>query len=261
MLWKASTINGYAVEASDGRLGTVSDLLCEDEGWAIRWLVVDTGSWLPGRKVLLPLSALGQPDQALRQFPVTLTMQQVKDSPDVDTDRPVSRQVEAHVYDHYGWDPYWGGSFIPMSNAMAMPFVAPLHLSGSTPRDPVSADTQPNEGAPHLRSIAAVSGYHIQATDGEIGHVEDFLVDDAGWSIRYITVDTRNWWPGERVLISPRSVREIDWAGRLIHLDIDRQKVKGSPSYHPSSTVDGVYEEKFQSYYAALGASLIKDKE
>ena len=240
MLWDASAINGYAIEASDGRLGTVSDLLFEDVGWVVRWLVVDTGNWLPGRKVLLPLSALGHPDRALRQFPVKLTMQQVKDSPDVDTDQPVSRQIEAHVYNYYGWNPYWGGSLLPMSNAMATPFVAPPYELGGRPRDDLArADAQPNEGDPHLRSIAAVTGYHIHATDGEIGHVEDFLVDDAGWSIRYIKVDTRNWWPGERVLISPRSVREIDWADKLMHLDVSRQTVKDSPpSIRPSRSME-----------------------
>ena len=107
MLWDASAINGYAIEASDGLLGTVSDLLFDDVGWAIRWLVVDTGNWL-SRKVLLSLSVLGKPDRALRHFLVKLTMQQVKDSPDVDTDQPVSRQIEAHVYNYYGWDPLIG---------------------------------------------------------------------------------------------------------------------------------------------------------
>ena len=122
MLWDASAIDGYAIKASDGRLGTVSDLLFEDVGWVVRWLVVDTGNWLSGRKVLLPLSALGRPDRALRHFPVKLTMEHVKDSPDVDTDQPVSRQIEAHVYDYFGRDPYWGGSFFPMmSNAIATP--------------------------------------------------------------------------------------------------------------------------------------------
>jgi hypothetical protein len=144
-------------------------------------------------------------------------MQQVKDSPDVDTDQPVSRQIEIHVYNYYGWDPYWGSSLYPISNAIAIPLVAPLHLLEAKPRDP-------DEGDPHLRSIAAVTGDHIHATDGEIGHVEDFLVDDADWSIRCITVDTRNWWPGERVLISPRSVREIDWANRrFTSMSIDRR--------------------------------------
>ena len=132
MLWDASAINGYAIEASDGRLGTVSDLLFEDVGWVIRWLVVDTGHWLPGRKVLLPLSALGQPDRTLRHFPVKLTMQQVKDSPDVDTDQPVSRQIEARVYNSYGWDPYWSGGYFPMESGMATPVVAPLYRENTS---------------------------------------------------------------------------------------------------------------------------------
>jgi hypothetical protein len=157
--------------------------------------------------------------------------------------------MEAHVCRHYGWDPYWNGSYDPMDNGMATPFVAPFYLLRSKPRDPGSAGAQPNEEDPHLRSIAAITGYHIHATDGEIGHVEDFLVDDAGWSIRYVVVDTKNWWPGTKVLISPRSAREIDWAARLIHLNVNRQKVKHGPPYDPSITVDGAYDETFLTYY------------
>jgi hypothetical protein len=248
MLWDASAINGYAIEASDGQLGTVSDLLFDDFGWIIRWLVVDTGHWLPGRKVLLPLSALGQPDRALRHFPVKLTMQQVKDSPDIDTDQPVSRQIESDLYGYYGWGPYWGSNTF-LSNAMATPFVPPLYQSESKPLEPGSVDARPNQGDPHLRSISAIAGYHIHATDGMIGHVEDLLVDVAGWHIRYLTVDTRNWWPGKKVLISPFTVREIDWAERLIHLNVNRQKVKDGPEYDPTITVDGAYNDKFLTYY------------
>jgi hypothetical protein len=253
MLWNSSAIKGYAVAAGDGRLGVVSDFLFEDARWRIRWLVVDMGSWLSGRKVLLPVSALGQPDSALRHFPVKLTMQQVKDSPDIDTDRPVSRQMETHVYDYYGWDPYWSGDYIPMAGGMVTPFVAPLALPDSKPRDVVKVDTKPKEGNPHLRSTEAVTGYHIHATDGEIGHVEDFLVDDANWNICYVVVDTRNWWLGKTVLISPRSVREIAWAERSLILDVDRQKVKNSPVYHSSMTIDGAYEERHRSHYGWRG--------
>jgi hypothetical protein len=249
MLWDASVINGYAIEASDGRLGTVTDLLFEDIGWIVRWLVVDTGNWLLGRKVLLPLSALGQPDRALRHFPIKLTMQQIKDSPNVDTDLPVSRQIEAQVHDYFGWDPYWSGSFPTMSNAMATPLVAPFYEAQSSPHDLAGSDAQANEGDPHLRSMAAITGCHIHASDGEIGHIEEFLVDDAGWKIRYIKVDTKNWWPGERVLISPYSVREIDWSGRLVYVDVSRHKIKSAPSYNPAATVDGAYNEKFLTYY------------
>jgi hypothetical protein len=222
MLWDASAINGYAIEASDGRLGTVRDLLFDDVAWIIRWLVVDPGYWLPSRKVLLPVSALGYPDRTLRHFAVKLTMQQVKDSPDVDTDVPVSRQLEAEVHDYFGWNPYWSGGYLPMESGMATPFVAPLY---NKTRHPGRVDPEPNKGDPHLRSIATITGYRIHASDGEIGHVEDFLVDDAGWNIRYIKLDTRNWWPGERVLILPDSVRAIDWSGRLVHINVSRQKV------------------------------------
>jgi hypothetical protein len=246
MLWNASAINGYDIAARDGRLGTVSDLLFGDVGWVVRWLVVDTGDWLSGRKVLLPVSVLGKPDPRLRRIPVELTMQQVKDSPDIDTERPVSRQTETDVYGYYGWSPYWGAGPVPVSNAIASPLVAPLWSSlqgddhNGIPRD---------DDDPHLRSISAVTGYHIHATDGEMGHAKDFLVDDGAWGIRYVIVDTRNWWPGVSVLISPRSVREIDWPNKHIHLDVTRQKVKDGPKYDPAITLDGAYEETFLTYY------------
>lgn len=242
MLWDASVMKGYAIEARDGRLGIVADFLFEDASWMIRWLVVDTGHWLSGRKVLLPPSALGRPDPQSRRFPIKLTTQQVKDSPEIDTDLPVSRQMESHVYDFYGWDPYWMG-------AMATPFVAPLYLPRSKPLERVRADPQSKEGDPHLRSTAAITGYHIHATDAQIGHVEDFLVDDTGWSIRYLVVDTRNWLPGEQILISPRTVREIDWADRSIHLNISRQRVKGGRVYDPSKMADRANEDLMLKYY------------
>ena len=231
MLWNASTINGYDIVASDGCLGTVNDLLFEDAGWTIRWLVVDTGNWLSGRKVLLPVSALGKPDPSLRQFPVKLTMRQVKDSPDVGTDQPVSRQIEENVYSYYGWDPYWGNSSVPLSNAMARPLVAPLNMSEANPVDPDSTNVQLNDGYPHLRSISVVTGYNMNATDGEIGHAENFLVHDDSWSIHYITVDTRNWWPGEKVLISPYSIQEIDWEASALNQTEDSHGTSFVRSY------------------------------
>jgi hypothetical protein len=191
MLWDASAINGFAIEASDGPLGTVGDVLFEGVGWANRWLIVHAGKWLSGRKVLLPHSALGRPDRALRRFAVNLTRRQVEDSPNVDTDRPVSRQTENELYEHYGWHPYWGEDLYPVS-----------------------------ETSPHLRSLASVRGYRVHATDGEIGHVEDFLVDDVGWSIRYVAVDARNWWPEQRLLVSRRSVQQIDWTDKKIYLSV-----------------------------------------
>ena len=249
MLWNSSAFNGYAIQASDGNFGTVTDILFEDVNWTVRWLVVDTGNWLSGRKVLLPFSALGHPDRDLRLFPVTLTKQQVKDSPDIDTDMSVSRQHEAHIFDFYGFDPYWGGGLYPVSNAMAVPFLAPLAPEERHQPDSGETLAPAKQGDPHLRSVEALVGYHIHTSDGDIGHVADILVDDVTWTMRYIIVDTGNWWPGQLVLIAPQTVLEIDWAERQVHLNVDRAKVKGSPPYAPAMTVDGAYDERYQSYY------------
>jgi sporulation protein YlmC with PRC-barrel domain len=254
MLRNASAIKGYAIAASDGRLGTVSDFLFDDATWLVRWLVVDTGKWLSGRKVLLPPSVLGHLDPKREEFAVRLTMQQVKESPDIDTERPVSRQMETDVYDYYGWSPYWGtGFYMGGYGYMPAPMAAPPS-SDSRRREEHIADAREDDD-PHLRSIEAVTQYHIHASDGAIGHVEDFLMEDADWSIHYLVVDTKNWWPGKKVLISPRSVRRIEWSHKLVHLDVDRQTVKNSPAYDASITVDRVYEKQFHNYYGAARPS------
>jgi sporulation protein YlmC with PRC-barrel domain len=247
-------VTGYAIAATDGHIGTVSDFFFDDQSWQIRWLVVDTGHWLSGRKVLLPPSVLGKLSPEHKEFAVKLTMQQIKDSPDIDSEKSVSRQMESSVYDYYGWNPYW-------SNGFAMGgygylgggyLGGPMTASSSAESDQRAqelADAETSDDNPHLRSINAVTGYHIRATDGEIGHVEDFLVDDTDWSIHYLVVDTKNWWPGEKVLISPRSASQINWSERLVTLDVDRQKVKDSPPYDDSSMVDQAYEKRFDHHY------------
>ncbi len=267
MLRNASAIKGYAIAASDGRLGTVSDFLFDDATWLVRWVVVDTGKWLSGRKVLLPPSVLGHLDPKEKEFSVRLTMQEVKDSPEVDTEQSVSRQMETKVYDYYGWSPYWGTGFYMGGygfpggignmggvGGMGVPSsVGDIRVAspslGSRRREEHGADVQEKNGDPHLRSTEAVTGYHIHAIDGEIGHVEDFLIQDADWSIRYLVVDTKNWWPGKKVLISPRSTQEIDWTDKLVRLDVVRQKVKDSPLYDPSIMIDRAYEKQFHRYY------------
>jgi sporulation protein YlmC with PRC-barrel domain len=251
MLWTASGIKGYAILASDGKIGTVADFLFDDDSWLVRWLVVDTGTWLTGRKVLLPPFVLGHADPAKREFSVKMTMAQVKDSPDVDTERSVSRQMESNVYEYYGWRPYWGTGFYMGSygySGDAWTGVPPL---GSRRPEGEAASNQRDNDDPHLRSVQAVTGYHINATDGEIGHVEDLLVDDADWSIHYFVVDTKNWWPAKKVLISPASAHDINWSDRLVNLDVDRQQVKSSPEYDELATIDQNYERRYRDHYGA----------
>jgi sporulation protein YlmC with PRC-barrel domain len=255
VLQVVSALKGYAIEASDGLIGTVSDILVDDETWGLRWLVVDTGGWLPGRKVLLHPSAIGQADHGLRQLPVTLTKVQVEGSPTIFEHQPVSRQMELHLYDYYRWDPGWGDSYFGASpNAIAAPFSSPPTFGG--PVAGQATEPVPDHGDPHLRSIAVLTGYHIQATDGEIGHVEDFLVDDATWGIRYLIIDTKNWWPGQHVLMSPYAVREILWSDRQIRLAVTHDQVRASPPWKPIDTLEErrqAYEKRLHEHYGWPG--------
>ena len=255
MLRHTSEINGYAIHDSDGLIGTVSDFLFDDKTWLVRWFVINAGNWFDDRKVLLPPSALEHVSHIGRRFDVKLTRQQVKDSPDADTERPVSRQQETKIYDYYSWSPYWGnGSYMDIMGygGFLGGSLAPAPTAESMSREKEIDDAQRKKNDPTLRSAKKVTGYHIHARDGEIGHVEDFLVEDDDWSIHYLVVDTKNWWSGNKVLISPISVRAIQWADRTISLNVDRQKVKDSPSYDPTTIVDPLYEKSVHNHYAAF---------
>jgi len=234
MLWNSRKIHGYAIEADDGALGKIDDFLFADTNWAIRWLVVNTGHWLTNRKVLLPTVALGHLDPDQREFSVRLTKKQVEDSPDIDTDLPVSRQMESNIFDTYGWSPYWGNGYLTSGFcSMLAPALVPPTLAEHAFRD-----TENRDGDSHLRSVDQIINYHIHARDGEIGHLSDVLISDADWSIRYLVVDTGTWWRGKKVLISPHSVQRVDWIAAEISLNVDRAALQESPQYRNETVVD-----------------------
>ena len=250
MLISGSSLKGLAVEAKDGKIGVVSDVLFDDRTWKTRWMVIDTGHWLTGRKVLVHPSAMAQPDFDRMEIAVHLTKQQVKDSPDIQRDEPVSRRMQDNLYGYYGADPLWGGGnyFGGAMGGMGWPLGATRSHAGD---DLLYADVAPleDEGDPHLRSLAAVTGYHLEATDGPIGHIENFMVDTETWGIRYMAVDTRNWWPGQHVLVSPYAVKSINWFDREVVVDITQAQVKASPPWSPADLVEREYEERLHGYY------------
>ena len=220
----------------------------------MRWLVVDTGTWLTERKVLMHPSAIDRPDYEERAFAVKLTKAQVADSPSILRDQPVSRQMERQLHSYYGWDPLWGGAGVAERvGAMAAPYsAAPYFGFGSAPEtDYVAVDLK--DGDPDLRSVAEVTGYHIDATDGEIGHVENFLLESATWSISYLIVDTRNWWPGKHVLMSPYGVKQIDWSGRQIRVNMTRDKIRTSPPWDPFVLMNQPEMKRLHSHYGWPG--------
>lgn len=225
------SLYGYSIRATDADIGRTHEFYFDDETWTIRYLVVDTGSWLLGRRVLLSTAAVDEPRPEIQEFPVALTKEQVERSPHISSDKPVSRQMEEDLQTYYGWPPYWSGvGTAPAATAARMAAVR-------------------ESGDPHLRSTREVTNYHIHATDGEIGHVEDFIVEGTTWIIRYIIVNTRKWLPGRNVLVAPAWVSKVSWAKSRVFVDLDKEIIKNSPEFDASAAVNREYELRLYDYY------------
>ena len=255
MLQAISALKGFAIEASDGRMGAVADFLFDDASWRVRWLVVDCGSWLKGRKVLISPSAVSYADLEDEEFEVELTKAQVEASPELLEHQPVSRQMQSRLYDYYGWDPLWdeAPNLGAAPGEMASPLRAPPALAAQTMEGPQDEVAVSEEAGDHLHRVFEVMGYHIHAIDGEIGHVENFLLDNEDWRLHYFTVDTSNWWFGKRVLISQHAVKAIDRSDRQVQLEVSRELVQSSPPWDPLAAFDQAYATRLHSHYGWPG--------
>ena len=242
MLRQAKEFRSYKLRARDGDIGNAREFYFDDRYWTVRYLVADTGGWLTDRQVLISPYALSPANDAERVLPVDLTKKQIEEGPSLDSDQPVSRQYEMQYYSYYGW-PYYGYGMYPW---------------GATPnivRDPETREaTARREEAwdPNLRSTSDVTGHHIQALDKEIGHVEDFIIDDETWSIRYLVVDTKNWWAGKHVLVSPQWIKRVSWAELKVFINLSSEAIERSPEYAPES-LDRDYETALFGHYAQPG--------
>ena len=232
---------GYTIGATDGEIGKVKEFYFDDKTWTIRYLVVKTGSWLFGRTVLISPEALLSPNWETEVFPVNLTMEQVKNSPDVDTEKPVSRQQEIKLYEHYPWTNYWGGGFHGAG--------IPVSMYQVLQQDEDQAAGTKSDDNPHLRSTASVTGYKIKALDGDIGEVEDFIFEDKSWKLDFIIVETGNWFPGKKVLISPKWIKEINWETLSVTLKATVESIKNSPEYDPGLPISETYAASLYNHY------------
>jgi uncharacterized protein YrrD len=242
-----NSLIGYTMEATDGELGKVVDFYFDDQTWTIRYLILESGNWLTGRKLLISPEALVKTSWKSGTFPVNLTKEQIRNSPDIDTEKPVSRQQEIELYGHYPWQSYWGSGFYPggvwgitdspeeMNNKI---------LEGDYSGIGSDADLHAADD-PHLRSMKQVTGYHIDATDGEIGHVKDFIVDDQTWQLESLVVDTHNWFGGKKVLVAVTHIRKLEWSDSKVFVDTTVDSIKNSTAIdesefvHPESSVYG----------------------
>jgi len=241
MLCKASDLKGYTLLSLDGEIGTVEEFYFDDQHWTIRYLVANTGNWLQDRQVLISPLALVAMMKDSRHVSINLTKQQIEDSPSLDSDRPVSRQFEEKYNEHYGWPIYWGGPYMSGVDSYS------LMVSNHEERGEATEDEKKWDA--HLRSTQYVSGYHIQATDGELGHVEDFIIDDKTWAIRYFVIDTGSWWPGKKVLVSPHWIERVSWSESTVFVNIDRAAIKLSPEYTEESLLTRDYEAGLYRHY------------
>jgi hypothetical protein len=248
-LRRTKDLTGYTLGAIDTDIGSVQDFYFDDQRWTIRYIVVGTGIIFSGRKVLISPLALRRPAWSPLHIYVNLTREQVQNSPGIELHQPVSRQQEMEHHKHYGLPYYWEGTSAwgiwpdpqaLLSAQQARPNA--LRITARGRANDVSDDS-------HLRSAHEVRGYHVKVADGEIGHVEDFLFDDETWEIRYVIVDTRNWWPGKKVLLRPLWINNLSWATQEFHIGMNREMIAESPAWDPDSPVSREYELHLHQHY------------
>jgi hypothetical protein len=261
MFCSAKDLKNFAIRATDGEVGNIKDMYFDDDAWVLRYFVVETGSWLSSRKVLISLVSVQQPDWHGKTLPVSISKSQVKQSPDIDTDKPVSRQNEEQYLGFYGYPNYWDGTGL-WGDGLYPYGAVPTYISSGKgwverQREDEAAlaaeRLRHRNDDPHLRSCEAVNGYHVHAKDGEIGHVSGFLVDEATWAIRYLVVDTSNWWMGHEVLIAPPWISGVHWSDETVSVDLSRDAVKASPLYDSNALLDREWERNLHSHYGYTG--------
>jgi uncharacterized protein YrrD len=251
MLPSINDLRGMSIHATDGDLGKADDFYFDDQDWTIRYVVADVGSWLERHKVLISPISIPTIAPDLKRFMTSLTREQIKDSPDWDSDKPISRQYEALFADYYLYPYYW--SRMPIWGYAPSTAGTGTMAGAQTPSKEEIADIKAEIAQSHLRSARAVSGYAIEAGDGEIGTVHDFIVDERSWQIHYLVIDTGKWLPGRKVLLSPRWIDSIDWARSKVTTQLARETIKNAPGYDNPSAISREYEQRLFAYYGKPG--------
>ena len=231
-LYKLEDLTGYRLQSFEGEIGKLKQIYFDDKRWIVRYFVVHTGSWLLGEDVLIAPTAISAVNEEKKFLEVDLTREQIKNCPAINTALPVSRHYEQEYYRHYGWEPYWIGD----------PIFGP---APTMPLPPV--EEKPEH--PYLRSSDVVKNYSIHASDDDIGHVEDFILEEPGWAIRYLEVDTHNWLPGKHVLVAPTWIEQVDWKKQEVAVKLKRAAIQKAPFYDPAKIISREYQVALYKYY------------
>jgi hypothetical protein len=217
MLLNVHTLCQYTILAKGGDIGNIDDFLFDEDTWKIRYLITDTSNGPSRRKVLLPAIALDQTNQVSRKIPIHLTKEQVNNCPSIDTNALMSRQIQSRLNEVYPVFMYWA-----MSG----------YVSTSLPLAPVSnQQSQSEEHNIAFRSVEDIGHCFIQAVDGDLGAIEEIVVDDESWSIRYIVANPTKWLLGRKFWVLPTWIETIDWEAQQVFLKISKEQLKNSPDY------------------------------
>ncbi|TNF91779.1 MAG: PRC-barrel domain containing protein [Gammaproteobacteria bacterium] len=256
MLRSLKEITGYTLLATDDVIGHCKDFLFDDGLWVVRYMVADTGKWLTHHEVLITPSSLKEPDWSTEQISVNLTHDQIEASPPLEKHAPVSREYEIAFHEYYDQAFYWLGADLregrPDEQGVIQPIEDLPDIEELSDEDEVvtaakSEDTQDLEGK--LRSAVEVMDYMVESKDGDAGRVEDLIVDDLSWVIRYLVVDTGHWLPGKKVLVNPEWIESVTWADQKVHVDLDQQEIEKCPDYDADAPVNREYEVRLYDYH------------
>ena len=221
------TINsliGCRMEARDGDVGKVDDVYFDDESWTVRYLVLKTDDWLSGRKVLIAPVALLQDGRMTGLFRINLTQDQIRHSPDIDTDKPVSRQQEIELYGHYTWKGYWESGFYAQG-------IGEIKEVSNTAQNEKCGNTVDL----HLRATSYVTGFHVHGTDGEFGHICNFVIDDRTWKVLNLVVDTGHLPDGKKVLVAVDHIKQMRWSDSEVYLSDTKADIEKSAVFEPAT--------------------------
>lgn len=248
MLEKAKIIKNYKLKCLDGEIGKVKDFYFDDETWTIKYLVINTGNWLIGRKVLISPQSIKSMSKDDESFVINLTKSQIENSPILESDKFVSKDYLKKFHIYYEFPIYSKGAWYGED------WKSPPHMPSDAERKKFIQNIEDeSEWDPHLRSMKTVSGYYIQATDGEIGHLDDFIFDAETWKINYLEIDTKNWLPGRRFIISPEWIDHVGWDDSTVFVNHSTDEIEHSPEYTSETVLDLDFEKKLHDHYNREG--------
>lgn len=244
MLIRAKELKTFTIDATDGEIGQVLDFYFDEDRWTVRYIVVDSGAWFSASTLLVSPAAIFSIDSPGRYINTSLSRLEVKNSPTFDRRLPLLRHSEIAYHDYFHYAYYWAGPNLWGSAANPSEIRNVAAAQGG-----ITASFAHATEHTHVHSAESVNGFQIAAVDSDVGYIKDFLLDDETWAIRYLIIDTGNWWPGKQIMLAPQWATEVRWAERRVYVDLALEDIKNSPEFYESGLIDRAYEQRLHNYY------------